>query len=72
MVQEIKPKATLVGTDGNVFALMGVCSLAMKDYGRKHSDYNATELVEQMSAKIFKSGSYSEALGIMSNYVEVS
>ena len=60
-----KPKVKLTGTDGNVFSLMGKCGGALRKAGMiKEAD--------QMYAEITKSGSYSEALGIMSKYLDVS
>lgn len=57
------PEAQLTGEDGNVFNLIGICSRVLKKAGQ------AKEAGE-MTARIFKSGSYDEALGIMSEYCE--
>lgn len=58
-----KPKVKLVGTDGNVFALVEKCSKALKRAGYPDK---ATEMTE----KIFSSKSYDEALSIMMEYVD--
>lgn len=59
-----KPKARLIGADGNVFNLMGIASKALKAAGLK-------EQATEMCSKIMSSGSYDEALAIMMEYVEV-
>lgn len=60
----IKPKCKLIGTDGNVFALIGKASTALKDTGLKDE-------AKEMTNKVFACGSYNEALQIIMNYVEV-
>jgi hypothetical protein len=59
-----KPSVKLTGQNGNVFNLMGICSLALKKAG--HAD-----LAKEMSEKIFKCGSYDKALQIMMEYCNV-
>lgn len=60
-----KPKVKLVGQDGNVFNLIGICSKAMKKAGLN------TE-AKEMTEKVFSCGSYSEALNIMMEYCDVN
>ena len=60
-----KPKCKLVGTDGNVFALAGRVSKALKDAGQFHR-------AKEFSEKVFQCGSYDEALQLMMKYAEVS
>ena len=60
----MKPKCKLTGTNGNVFALMGVCSKALRGAG-------LNEKVSEMNTRIMSAGSYDEALQIMMEYVEV-
>ena len=62
---ERKPKVNLTGTDGNVFALLGCCTSALK---RANQHAKATELTK----KVFSASSYDEALQLMTEYVEVS
>lgn len=62
MISE-KPKAAIIGADGNVFNLIGICSKSIKKAGY---DKEANE----MSERIFKSKSYDEALAIMCEYIE--
>lgn len=58
-----KPKMQLIGQDGNIFAIMGRASRLLKNAGQ--SD-NAKEMCDRVTA----SQSYSEALNIVSEYVE--
>lgn len=56
-------KVQLSGTDGNVFALGGRVSRALKEGGRK-------DLADEFTASLFRCGSYDEALQLMDTYVE--
>lgn len=55
----------LTGEDGNVFNLIGIVSKALTRAGER-------DAAKEMTAKVFASGSYEEALGIMAEYVNVS
>ena len=59
-----KPKAQVLGQDGNVFNLVGICSKALKRAGQ-------SEQANQMTQKVFASGSYDEALEIMGEYCDL-
>jgi hypothetical protein len=59
-----KPKVKLVGKDGNVFNLIGICQAALRKAGQPE---NAKEMAE----KIYASNSYDAALGIMCEYCDV-
>lgn len=59
-----KPKAKLVGADGNVFNLVGIASKALKRARQP-------EQAKEMNEKIFKCGSYDEALQTIMEYVDV-
>ena len=63
VVKEKKPRCKLIGTDGNIFALLGRASGALRKAGQKEK---AKELVK----KVFHCKSYSEALGLIQEYVE--
>jgi len=54
----------LVGTDGNIFALIGKVSREMKKQGY-------VEEAKQMTQEVTSSGSYDEALQILMKWVEV-
>jgi len=60
----MKPKVKLVGEDGNVFNLMGLCSRALKNIGMKEES-------KEMCEKIMKCESYDVALAIMMEYCDV-
>ena len=62
-LQEEKPKMNLIGEDGNIFAIMGRASRLLKEAGQKAE-------AEEMINRVTSSGSYDEALGIISEYVE--
>jgi len=59
-----KPRCKLLGTDGNVFALAGQVSKALKHAGQ-------TDKAAEFQARLFQSKSYNEALTLMQEYVEV-
>ena len=65
MTTQAKPKCKLTGTDGNIFALAGKASKALKDVGQRGN-------AKEMTNRVFASNSYNEALGIIQEYVEVS
>ena len=65
MKQNRKPKCPMIGSDGNVFNLIG---LAQKSLLAVNEEDSAKELQE----RVFQSASYDEALNIMQEYVEVT
>jgi hypothetical protein len=58
-----KPVVKLADTDGNIFALWGRCTKALKDIG--HS-----EIAKRMTDRVFAARNYNEALSIMIEYVD--
>lgn len=60
-----KPDCPLIGQDGNIFNLAGIASLTLKDHGME-------EQAEEMKERIYSSGSYSEALNIIGEYVNIT
>ena len=58
-----RPKMKLLGEDGNIFAIMGRASLLLKNAGQ-------SDKVKEMCDRVTASQSYSEALNIVSEYVE--
>lgn len=60
-----KPKCKLVGKDGNIFNLIGLAQRALKENGQQEEAKELTNRI-MTTAK-----SYSEALAIISEYVEV-
>ena len=61
----MKPKCRLTGTDGNVFALVG----KVRECLRKAKQVDQATL---MANEVYASGSYGEALRVMSKYVDIS
>ena len=62
---EEKPRCNLIGKNGNIFNLMGLSSKVLKKAGQE-------DKAEEMTKKIMEEAeSYSQALCIISNYVEV-
>jgi len=60
-----KPNCPLIGEDGNIFHLVGIAAKTLRRNGM------STEATE-MSTRIFNSGSYEEALGIIGEYVNIT
>ena len=59
-----KPRCKLIGEDGNIFNLMGIASRTLRNAGMK-------EQAAEMMQRVQSSKSYSEALSIIADYVEV-
>jgi hypothetical protein len=59
-----KPKAKLLGEDGNIFNILGICTTALKRANQK-------ELAADLQTKVFNATSYDEALAICMEYVDV-
>lgn len=60
-----KPDCPLIGQDGNIFNLVGLASRTLKRNG-------LTSEANEMASKVYKSGSYEEALGIIGEYVNIT
>lgn len=63
--ERVKPNFPLIGADSNIFNLMGIASRTLKQNGMKDEAH-------EMCDRITKSGSYSEALGIIGEYVNIT
>jgi len=63
--EDRKPDCPLIGQDGNVFNLVGIAARALKRNGLRDE-------AKEMSARVFASGSYGEALGIIGEYVNIT
>lgn len=59
-----KPTCRLVGTDGNVFAVIGTVTRCLKTAGQP-------ERAEEFTKAAFASRSYNEVLGLCFDYVDV-
>jgi len=60
----MKPEVTLTGTDGNVFAIIGNVSRALKDAGKRAEAKNFTD-------RAFLCCSYDEVIQLAMEYVEI-
>lgn len=60
-----KPDCPLIGQNGNIFNLAGIASLTLKEHGME-------EQAEEMKERIYSSHSYSEALNIIGDYVNIT
>ena len=61
----IKPDCPLIGTDGNIFHLMGKVSETLRKNGQQ-------EQAEEMRNRIFQCQSYDSALSIIGDYVNIT
>lgn len=61
----IKPDCPLIGTDGNIFHLMGKVSETLRKNGQQ-------EQAEEMRNRIFQCQSYDSALCIIGDYVNIT
>lgn len=60
-----KPKCPLMGEDGNIFHLVGVACRTLREN-------NLEERAKELQSRVFSSGNYPEALGIIGEYVEIT
>ena len=65
MEKQKKPDCPLIGQNGNIFHLVGIASRTLKR-NNLHSE------AEEMQQRVFSSHSYSEALGIIGDYVNIT
>jgi hypothetical protein len=64
MSEMSKPTVQLIGQDGNVFAIIGSVSKALKRDGQP-------ERAKEFTEKALKSKSYDDVLSLVLDYVEV-
>lgn len=60
-----KPDCPLIGQDGNIFCLVGIAAKTLRENG-------LSILAYEMSARVYDSGSYNEAIGIIGEYVNIT
>ena len=58
-----RPELQLVGHDGNIYAIMGSAAKLLRRAGMR-------EEADEMFKRVTSSGSYEQALGIVSEYVQ--
>ena len=59
-----KPRCPLIGANGNIYNLLGMASRTLRENGLK-------EQAQEMQSRVTASGSYTEALNILGEYVEI-
>jgi len=64
MAMNEKPKCPLIGANGNIYNLLGMASRTLRENGMR-------EQAKEMQSRVTASGSYSEALNILGEYVEI-
>ncbi len=62
MAEKEKPLCPIIGANGNIFNILGIASRTLKDNGM-------TEEAAEMYSRVTSSGSYEEALGIITEYI---
>lgn len=60
-----KPDCALIGEDGNIFNLVGIASRTLRESGMEGQ-------AKEMTNRVFASNSYSEALDIIGEYVNIT
>ena len=60
-----KPDCPLIGTDGNIFKLLGIASRTLKESG-------LVVQAEEMRSRVYQSQSYDSALSIIGDYVNIT
>ena len=61
--EQQKPEAPIIGADGNVFNILGIASKTLKRAGMPDE-------AKEMRSRVMESGSYENALAIITEYVE--
>lgn len=64
-LEQVKPDCPLIGTDGNIFHLIGRASETLRKNGMQ-------EQAEEMRNRIFQCQSYDSALSIIGDYVNIT
>lgn len=64
-IGSVKPNCPLIGTDGNIFNLLGIANRTLEQHGMP-------EQAKEMTERIQQSGSYDEALSIIGEYVNIT
>jgi len=60
----MKSKCKLVGTDGNIFNLIGIARKTLREAGQR-------DKLEEMTNRVYETKSYDEALKTIMEYVDV-
>ena len=63
--EQKKPDCPLIGQNGNIYNLLGIAARTLREHDRK-------DQAEEMTDRVFASGSYEEALCIIGEYVNIT
>ena len=63
--EKFKPDCALIGADGNIFNLLGIAKKTLIDNGMVAES-------KEMCSKVYQCGSYSEALNVLGDYVNIT
>lgn len=63
--KQTRPDCPLIGQNGNIYNLVGIAAKTLKRNG-------LSDEASEMTEKVFGSGSYEEALGIIGEYVNIT
>ena len=63
--EKFKPDCALIGADGNIFNLLGIAKRTLIDNGMVAES-------KEMCSRIYQCGSYSEALNVLDDYVNIT
>lgn len=62
MAEKEKPMCPIIGANGNIFNILGIASRTLRNSGM-------ADEAEEMYSRVLSSGSYEEALGIITEYI---
>lgn len=62
--KKYKPECKLIGEDGNIFNLLSIASVTLKQNGMEEES-------KEMYDRVYACGSYDEALMIIGDYVSI-
>ena len=63
--EKFKPDCALIGANGNIFNLLGIAKKTLIDNGMVAES-------KEMCSKLYQCGSYSEALNVLDDYVNIT
>ena len=62
MAEKEKPMCPIIGANGNIFNILGMASRTLKEN-------DMADEAQEMYSRVTSSGSYEEALGIITEYI---
>ena len=64
MAEREEPMCPIIGANGNIFNILGIASRTLKN------NNNMADKAKEMYDRVTSSGSYTEALSIITEYIE--